>query len=447
VTVLLTVVIDEERQYEAQAQVELIPKQPTGIEFDVPQNNQLKIYESWNFNPRVLPSDLSGFTVGVYSSPFAAMPNGAYAPFTPEKPGLYGLTFYTESNDNLVYYRERNVQINVEPYWVESVIIPESLELEVGGSVVLSAEFTSDVEGHQPTFKEVKWTSSDPEVASIDEKTGEIVARKPGQVNIIVQTTNPQSVPSGQMQKSAICALTVKASETSLNVGDYFYSDGTWSSELQNDKTVVGIVFAKTNVTTSDLVLAKDFPGCTHGLVLGLNEYSQQDFGSVSTYYGHGYYTGLGYDASSIVNVDKPNGYGNSKAHRELNAAKPDYVSMFNEQSGVIAEQTSAVVTPSGASSWYVPSYREMTMILANYDAINESLTAAGGTEIAAPYEKEDSWDDNRTSDWYWTSTIYGVLDNSSYNHYKYAFDISKGSWTTVQQSSAKCKVRVVFAF
>lgn len=447
VTVLLTVVIDNERQYEAQAQVELIPKQPTGIEFDVPQNNQLKIYESWNFNPRVLPSDLSGFTVGVYSAPFAAMPNGAYAPFTPEKPGLYGLTFYTESNDNLVYYRERNVQINVEPYWVESVIIPESLELEVGGSVVLSPEFTSDVEGHQPTFKEVKWTSSDPEVASIDEKTGEIVARKPGQVNIIVQTTNPQSVPSGQMQKSAICALTVKASETSLNVGDYFYSDGTWSSELQNDKTVVGIVFAKTNVTTSDLVLAKDFPGCIHGLVLGLNEYSQQDFGSVSTYYGHGYYTGLGYDASSIVNVDKPNGYGNSKAHRELNASKPDYVSMFNEQSGVIADQTNAVVTPSGASSWYVPSYREMTMILANYDAINESLTAAGGTEIAAPYEKEDSWDDNRTSDWYWTSTIYGVLDNSSYNHYKYAFDISKGSWTTVQQSSAKCKVRVVFAF
>lgn len=449
VTVQLTVTVEESKTqtYEAKAEIEVIPKQPTGIEFDVPQNNQLKIYESWNFNPRVLPSDLSGFTVGVYSTPFAAMPNGAYAPFTPEKPGLYGLTFYTESNDNLVYYRERNVQINVEPYWVESVIIPESLELEVGGSVVLSPEFTSDVEGHQPTFKEVKWTSSDPEVASIDEKTGEIVARKPGQVNITVQTTNPQSVPSGQMQKSATCILTVKAAEKSLNVGDYFYSDGTWSAELQSAKTVVGVVFAKANVAASDPVLAKDFPGCTHGLVLGLNEYSQQDFGAVSTYDGHGNYTGLGYEASSIVNVDKPNGYGNSKAHRELNAAKPDYVSMFNEQSGVIAEQTNAVVTPSGASSWYVPSYREMTMILANYDTINESLTAAGGTEIAAPYEKEDSWDDNRTSDWYWTSTIYGVLDNSSYNHYKYAFDISRGSWTTVQQSSAKCKVRVVFAF
>lgn len=446
VTVLLTVVIDKERQYEAQAQVELIPKQPTGIELDLPQNSQLKINESWDFNPRVLPADLSGFTVGVYSTPYGSMTN-ANAPFIPETPGSYQLTFYTESNDNLVYQRQRSVSISVDPYWVESVIIPESLELEVGGSVVLSPEFTSDVEGHQPTFKEVKWTSSDPEVASIDEKTGEIVARKPGQVNIIVQTTNPQSVPSGQMHKSAICALTVKASETSLNVGDYFYSDGTWSSELQNDKTVVGIVFAKTNVTTSDLVLAKDFPGCTHGLVLGLNEYSQQDFGSVSTYNGHGYYTGIGYDASAIVNVDKPNGYGNSKAHRELNSAKPDYVSMFNEQSGVIAEQTNAVFTPSGASSWYVPSYREMTMILANYDAINESLTAAGGTEIAAPYEKEDSWDDNRTSDWYWTSTIYGKPNNSSYHHYKYAFDISKGSWTTVQQSSAKCKVRVVFAF
>jgi hypothetical protein len=180
---------------------------------------------------------------------------------------------------------------------------------------------------------------------------------------------------------------------------------------------------------------------------LGLQEYAEQDFGYVSTYYGHGYYAGLGYDASLIVNEEKPNGYGNSKAHKDLNASKSDYVTLFNAESGVIATQTSAVATPSNASTWYVPSYREMEMIHENYDVINAALEAAGGQLIAAPYEREESFDAMHSSDWYWTSTIYGKPYNTEFDHYKYAFDISKGAWTTSQQASAKCKVRVVFAF
>ena len=86
-------------------------------------------------------------------------------------------------------------------------------------------------------------------------------------------------------------------------------------------------------------------------------------------------------------------------------------------------------------------------MILANYDTVNAAIVSAGGMAIATPNPIEDSWDGNRTSDWYWTSTIYGIPYGASYDHYKYAFDISKGAWTTSQQSSAKCKVRVVFAF
>jgi hypothetical protein len=319
--------------------------------------------------------------------------------------------------------------------------------MELGASLSMNPEFTSDVEGVQPSYKDVKWSSSDPSVATIDEKTGEIVAVAVGQTNITVTTTSSWAVPSGQEQKSATCVLTVKASEVTLNVGDYFYSDGTWSSDLQSGKTVVGIVFSKANAVTSDPVLAKDFPECTHGIVLGLTEYADQDFGAVSAYNGHGYYSGLGYDASLIVNEEKPNGYGNSKAHKDLNASKSDYVTLFNAESGVIATQTNAVATPSNASSWYVPSYREMKMIHANYDTINAALNAAGGQPIAAPYEREESFDAMHSSDWYWTSTIYGKPYSTSFDHFKYPFDISKGAWTTAQQSSAKCKVRVVFAF
>jgi hypothetical protein len=86
-------------------------------------------------------------------------------------------------------------------------------------------------------------------------------------------------------------------------------------------------------------------------------------------------------------------------------------------------------------------------MICASYDKINAALAAAGGQQIATPFEREESFIDGYSSDWYWTSTIYGKPYSSSFDHFKYAFDISKGSWTTFQQSSAKCKVRVVFAF
>ena len=47
-------------------------------------------------------------------------------------------------------------------------------------------------------------------------------------------------------------------------VGDYFYADGTWSSELKDNKTVIGIVFS-TEATDKDKA-----KGWTHGQVVAL---------------------------------------------------------------------------------------------------------------------------------------------------------------------------------
>jgi hypothetical protein len=122
---------------------------------------------------------------------------------------------------------------------------------------------------------------------------------------------------------------------------------------------------------------------------------------------------------------------------------------MFNAATGVVATHTAAVAAPSSASLWYVPSYKEMQMLTENRESVNVALEAAGGVKIAEPYKWEDSWDNLRSSDWYWTSTIFGTWYESgrSYDHSKYAFDISKGGWTTYSQNSAKCKVRIILAF
>ncbi len=425
----------------------VIPRQPESIEVDLPENNQLKIGQRWDFNPRVLPEGLGYEAICAVTLPGDKFV--ASEVVSADAPGILNAQFAVASHSDLVYgsYR-RDVSLDVYPYWVETVSIPQSQEAAVGMTMNLIPVFTSDVDGMQPTYKDVKWTSSNPSVAKVDERTGEITALAAGMADITVTTAHAWSVPSGSAQKSATCSLTVTDTGTSLNIGDFYYSDGTWSSELNPSKTVIGVVFAKTNASTSDPLLAKDYSECTHGLVISIQEYTQQSFGAVSCYNGHGYYTDLGYDASSIVDIDKPNGYGNTLAHEALNASNPAYCALFNAESGVLAQHN--VSSPAGASAWYVPSYKEMSMINDCRDQINASLQIAGGHKIADPYEREESIDENRSSDWYWTSTIYGIwyASGSTYDHYVYAYDISKSGWTTTQQqASAKCKVRVVLAF
>ena len=433
---------------EASLVVRVIPRQAEEIRVDVPEKNLLKVGSEWTFNPVIYPEGLP-FSVMAISNPYSALDGACY--IKPASPGRYNYTFTLAGHDNLVseYNVKTIVDIDVEPYWVEEISLPATYDVEVGSSVILAPSFVSDVEGHQPTYQNVVWSSSDNEVATVNERTGEITALKAGTVEITATTSSNWSVPSGTAHKSATCVVTVKEPALALNIGDYYYSDGTWSSELDPSKTVVGVVFARVNPTSSDPLLAKDFPDCVHGLAIGLAEYEAQDFGSVSAYSGHGYYESLGFDATMIVDTEKPNGYGNTEAHRAMNASRSEYCLLFNEADGVVAMHTSAVAAPASASAWYVPSYKEMSYIVENLDVINSTLVNAGGTSVAQPNESEVSWDDNRSSDWYWTSTIHGswYANGGTYDHAKYPFDISKGGWTTSVQASAKCKVRVVLAF
>ena len=251
--------------------IRVIPKQPKYIELDLPENNTIRINEEWSFNPRVIPEEL-GFQAYCSSSlPGGHVDNDAYTPFSSEIPGTMNITFAVRGTDDLVSEytpANRHISISVIPYWVETMSIPESYEIETGSSVILPATFTSDAEGVQPTYKDLKWSSSNPEVASVDEKTGEILAHTAGTVEITAVTSHDWSVPVGTSPKTATCVMTVKAADVPLNVGDFYYSDGTWSSELNTSKTVIGVVFSRTNAASADHLLAKDYPECSHGLVV-----------------------------------------------------------------------------------------------------------------------------------------------------------------------------------
>jgi hypothetical protein len=312
------------------------------------------------------------------------------------------------------------------------------MELQVGAQASIAVTFVPE----NASYQTLDWISSDESVATVD-SYGVVTAVAAGQA-VISATQSNNNI-------TKVCNVTVKsAASAGPAVGDYYYSDGTTSSSLDNSKTVIGVVFSVNNPTLmGDAKLSADYSGCTHGYVVSTVEYTEQDWGSVSAQNGHGYYKGIGYDANLIVDKDKANGYGNTLAHRDLNTSRSDFAQMFNAEAGVVATHTMVVPAPDSASPWYVPSYKEMQMLNENREIVNAVLAAVGGTVMASPYEREESFDPLHTSDWYWTSTIYGSWYESgkSYDHFKYPFDLSKNGWTTSQQASGKCKVRIILAF
>lgn len=415
----------------------VIPRQPESIEVDVPENNTLRVGEEWNFNPRVLPEGLGYGVVCSIMRPgnkFTADPI-----VSSDIPGAMNAQFAVATHDDLVYtaYR-KDVVVNVMPYWVETISVPSAQEMEVGGSIIISAEFTSDVEGVQPTDKEVTWTSSD-ETKAIVDNNGKVTAIASGTVEITVTTSGSWSVPSGESHRSATCTVTITEAEFDVKVGDFYYSDGTTSSKLQAGKTVIGIVISRDNATSTDKMLPAE---CTHGVVLALGEgsgiwSSSYEAGRVSswaTQNGYENTTGTYYSNSHWAYVR--NEYGNKLLGYNNTCAMKAYMKNNGYTSGILdALEAYRIAMPETASELYIPSIAEMDAIVKNLEVINASLKAAGGTEFIM-----DTTDNQK--DAYWTTSENEASSGNAATVNPFTGELHGG----VMKSKEK-KVRFIFAF
>lgn len=427
--VIITCIIDG--SIEREFKLLVVEKQPEDITVTLP-GRALKIDEEWNLNPKVIPESL-----GFYANPSFGVPvqNGI---FKTSVPGTYYVGFYVSGSqsESVILTLQRTFTVNVEPYWVESVSIPATADMEVGTTMVFAPSFKSDVDGVEPTYKDVKWESLDPAIASVNERTGEITAHKAGTVQIKVTTNNDWSVPGGTTPKSAVCTLTVKKSGISLNVGDYYYSDGTWSSQLDPAKTVIGVVFAKVNAASSDHKMSADKPECTHGLVVSTVEYtsaytknrswSLRD--AESWMYNNGY--------TQYKDTDKPVGYSNTKGFIELHDARIESYgctidfALYGSDSPVRTHRN-AVAAPSATTDWYIPSFKEMQLLSEAMSIINPVIESLSGTKVGTEYPYQ-----------YWCST-------SDYDGIGVrAVTMDNGQWmTTGKTESSALPVRVILAF
>ena len=320
----------------------------------------------------------------------------------------------------------RVLTVKVEPYWVTGLSFPsENVVLEPGQSSKLTPVFMSDVDGVQPTYTDLVWSSSNPDCVSIDPITGELVTLAEGSARITATTCNDWSVPDGASHVSASCNIVVEKPTTPVNVGDYYYSDGTWSTARDYSKTVIGIVFAKASPATADKAMMTDYPKCTHGLVVALKEYS-------SAFGLFGYetvYTWLSNNGYEVPDVTRPNGYGLTKGLGAYRVANPTYCELFDSASGPAALHNASVKSP--ASSWYIPSYYEMKLLWEQKSVVNASLSAMSATQVSDSY--------------YWSSTL------RTYNKYNDCqgspFNMATGDWYSYDKKSTSYPVRVILAF
>lgn len=437
----------------------IIAQQPEGVRIaslaDDDNEAILKLGNKLDLSASILPESVAGsgmFRI-VYQSDAKGLGiaemNGSGV-VTPKSPGTTYMYVEIRSQEGYYYLApgtdviRRSVKVKVEPYWVTGVQFSRSsYEIMPGGTMTVTPSYTSDVEGVQPSYTELSWTSSDTDVAVVDESTGLITAIADGTCVITATTSGKWSVPEGSNPVSGSFSLTVKASSIYAEPGWYVYKDGTCKAEYADDGSnpVVGVVVSATNVAAADSRLAADYPGCSNGIAVGLREYSsalgavtvQDGSGHTENYLYH-FLNNRGIEADDTETVI--NGYALTEAYAEYRMIYTDKLAMFDADTGVAATADAEVTTPDGASSFYVPSYYEMSLMYRNLASINASLSRAGGVQLDG---------------YYWSSSF---LRDHSYDSYGYhdmavsAFNMSSGTWDTTKNASATVyPVRVVFAF
>lgn len=344
---------------------------------------------------------------------------------------------------------ERTVIVNVEPYYVQSISFAD-VELEPGANVTLVPTFTSDVSGKQPTNTKLTWESSNSQIATVDEN-GLVKALGVGDVTITATATDGSGV-------KGTCKVTITVPWKEFEIGDYVVrkSNGeieffTSSTDAKNNGTVVGVVIYKGNPRVSDTKLPAD---CTHGIAISLGEgigkwwSSSQNAepyhltGYVNSSYNTAGYVLPGGVQGSFTNPTlsdlgkKPYGYNNTMLLKEFltfknNGTTSDILTKLNEYNADNNKRT-----PTGASSWYLPSICEMYAVYTANNLLNGSLNTilqgVGGTTLT----NNSSWP-------YWTVSEHADSPSS----YAAAINPITGAVYGKFKTTTSTYVRYVFAF
>ena len=418
-------------------EINILPAKPTKVVVGaLPKNNVLYLGETFDFKitvePWQAPQDITATGTLWFEQPTDAWSGTA---LTPAKAGEFEIFFAATGSG----VQTQTYHFTVKHKPVEGgQLSRNTLSLEEGTTARLSVTLSP---ANNPDYDNtLVWESNNPAVATVED--GLVTAHSTGSAEISVMLSNGEKL---------ICEVTVIPQIPSdIAVGDYYYSDGSVSHELDASdasKKVIGVVFYVGNPTNmGDLKLPVDHPDCTHGFVVSTAEYltahsldrswSRADL--VTWMNDNGF--------TQILSKDAACGYSNTLGYDALNKAG---VMSYDDQirvdvCGKVVEHAASVAAPALSSGWYLPSLQEMKMLHGDIEKVNESLSAAGGKTIAKTYINEIVYGDGSVhyedkDQYYWHSTF----NQDSF----FPFDMNLGDTKTQAGESSELPVRIILAF
>ena len=250
-------------------------------------------------------------------------------------------------------------------------------------------------------------------------------------------TIVPSVATDGEYKTYKVDGAPIIEISHTLQAGDFYLKDGTLLSKgaVLTDAqkaACAGIVFWVGDATATDPALKRDFPQCTHGLVVSLKETLSawqnsfasttiQSWAETQEFYTQGGYYALNKGVSSGAESSGDiQGYNNTQILKAYNGKGSYPVTIL----GTITE---GVTLPEDKTSgWYLPSPREMVELYSAKEAVNPSLTASGS-------------DKQLSSSYYWSSGEY-----SGYNAW---YVILSNGYVFNRNKTNNYYVRLVFAF
>lgn len=257
---------------------------------------------------------------------------------------------------------------------VESVTLDEQVLYMTEGDI---RTLRATVLPESADNKSITWSSSNESIATVS-GSGTVTALKPGDCVIYAKAGN------------VVAECEVSIEQRPLAIGDYYYADGTWSAQLDEGRTPIGVVFYVGDVTATDPALKREHPGCTRGLVVALNEH-ETGTAWQPNYEVYGAEIGLwanqyapqyecvtsGFELSDNLNI--PIGYNNTKAMELFNAAEEN-VNWQIEPINFVVDYREKVPAPETSSDWYLPSAKELSLLITGeYDKNIWDIRENGG--------------------------------------------------------------------
>lgn len=232
-------------------------------------------------------------------------------------------------------------------------------------------------------------------------------------------------------------------------VGDYYYSDGTWSPMLKSGKTPVGVIFALVDEGEAASDVVENYEGVAfdgnaiHGWVVGLQEYaSSPRFVQIST---------AGSTIEGIEGVATHNlndgttctdimGYANTKAW------KANQLSEGKTYSALEAVDKYPLSVPvTGNSGWYLPSLKQLLVLR---DAYNDEGSKVKSALQALPEQEEVTYvlaDGTGNDAYYWSSTARSRDDGNQV--WLLRFNATVDSYTASTTGNSGRHVRPILTF